>query len=103
MEQSEFADAAMEALESCPSRPEADSLLRKLLAEEGERVAGAVAIAEVLVPMLAERLSEEQGVAVRHAPDARAARRAAAGPPGETPGIADFIDEMLAQDRPRNR
>jgi len=93
MELTEFAEAAEEARQSSPS--EADSLMRTLLAEESERVAEAVAFAEVLVPILAERISLAQSDIAHPA----AGPRARASVPRETPGIADFIDEMLAQDR----
>jgi hypothetical protein len=76
---------------------EAESILQALLAEEEERVAEAIAFAEVLVPMLAERLRPWRRSG------ARAARRAPRQGPPETPveprGIADFIDDMLAQER----
>jgi len=60
-------------------------------------VAEAVAFAEVLVPILARRpagSSSGEGRPCRGA----GARARARGGPAETPTIADFIDDMLAQD-----
>jgi hypothetical protein len=67
--------------------------------EQGEeRVAEAVAYAEILVPMLAERLT---GFSPASPPLAgnRPQRTPRMIAPSESLGIADFIDEMLAQDR----
>ncbi len=75
-------------------------MLREFLAEQGVRVSEAIAFAEVLVPMLSDRLSAAQTFPARQAPGGPGVRRARDGSRGEAPGIADFIDEMLAQDRP---
>jgi hypothetical protein len=95
IEETEFAEAAAKARGSASDELEAESILRGIRAEEEERVAGAIAFAEVLVPMLAKR-----------APDLAPARAAAPAPrraplpaTGESRGIADFIDDMLAQER----
>lgn len=101
IEETEFAEATARARGQFDSESAADSLLRQLMAEEEERVAEAVAFAEVLVPILARRISihppEQQRAA---APEVRARARAA---PGEARGVADFIDDMLAQDRLASR
>jgi hypothetical protein len=97
-EQRELGPAVMEARKTSESDSEADALLRAVTSEDEERVAEAIAFAEVLVPMLSERLN-------LHSPapgaPARSPRpnRPVAGDPGESRGIADFIDEMLAQQR----
>jgi hypothetical protein len=97
IEQTEFADAAAKARGACESESDADSILKALLADEEGRVADAIAFAEVLVPMLAKRLS-----ALVPAPRVSAASiTAREKKPGhdENRGIADFIDDMLAQER----
>ena len=55
--QNDLAAAAARAKEGAESPVEADSLLKRLLAEEEARVAEAIAFAEVLVPMLAKHLA----------------------------------------------
>jgi hypothetical protein len=98
IEQTEFAEAAARAREAAESQEEADSLLKTLLAEESARVAEAIAFAEVLVPMLAKRLAAL-------IPSPRAPTAAPAAPRERKPGrdenrsVADFIDDMLAQER----
>jgi hypothetical protein len=74
-----------------------DARIAAIRDEEKERVAAAVAFAEVLAPLLAERLAA-------YAPASAAAAKPAARPlslkpAGEARGIADFIEEMLVQDR----
>ncbi len=96
----EFAEAAARARSLCPTGPAADSLLRELMAEEEERVAQAVAFAEVLVPMLARRLPLRPSAPHAGPPETRARPRVG---PGEARGVADFIDDMLAQDRLASR
>jgi hypothetical protein len=97
LQETEFVEAAARAKGLFSSGPEADSLLGELMAEEEERVAEAVAFAEVLVPILARRLPVPPPA--KAAPAAAPAPRARArGGPAETPTIADFIDDMLAQD-----
>ena len=66
---------------------------RRLLAEEAERVDLAVALAELLAPMLALRLRGAEPA--RAAAAAPAPRRTRA----EAPGVADLIEEMLARER----
>jgi hypothetical protein len=93
---SEFADAETAARVACGADPDAESSLRAYLVGEGERVAQAVAFAEVLVPELSRRLSARDGAhpaAAAKAQIPRAAHR------GDAPQVADFIEDMLAQER----
>lgn len=98
LEDTEFAAAAAQAREAFGHGPEADARLDALLVAERDRVAAAVAFAEVLAPMLSERLCALAPVRRLAGnvpvPDAPETRRL-----GEARGIADFIEEMLAQDR----
>jgi hypothetical protein len=95
VEETEFAEAAAKARGTAGDAFEADSILKGIRAEEEERVAGAIAFAEVLVPMLERRVP-----ALAPAPAAAPAPRRAPPPAtGESRGIADFIDDMLAQER----
>ena len=92
----EFAQAEAEALASCRGEADAAPSLRAFLDAEAERMAMAVALAEVLVPELAQRLSLQSPPAAarpRQAPAAAGAGR------GGAPALADFIDEMLALER----
>jgi hypothetical protein len=97
LEDTELAVAATQARGASASEPEADARMKALWAEEKERVAEAVAFAEILAPMLSERLSAV--APVRRPARAPAPERLEAGAPGEAHGIADYIDQMLAQDR----
>ncbi len=97
LEESELAEATAQARRFAGSAFEAESILQRLLAEEKERVADAIAFAEIIVPLLAERLGAlAPRPAVRELPAARPSRREA---PVEPRGIADFIDDMLTQER----
>jgi hypothetical protein len=53
----EFPGAEAEALAACRGEPDAGPALRSFLAGEAERMAMAVALAEVLVPELSQRLA----------------------------------------------
>jgi hypothetical protein len=97
MEENEFAEAAARARGAAASESEGDSLLKTLLAEEEARVAEAIAFAEVLVPMLAKRLSFLVPTA-RAATSPFPARERKPGHDADR-GIADFIDDMLTQER----
>ncbi len=97
MEFTDLKEAVDAAKASSPDRDEAEALLRRLLDEEGERVSEAIAFAEVLIPMLGERPAASQGRGPIQAAAARPHRHAGAEPASR--GIADFIDDMLAQDR----
>jgi len=75
---------------------EAEARIASVMAAESERVAEALTLAEILAPMLVERLGSNPPVKrANEAPAEPRARRAA----DEDRGIADFIEEMLAQDR----
>lgn len=97
MEDTEFAEAAAKARVAAESEAEGDSLLKTLVAEEEARVAEAIAFAEVLVPLLAKRLSALVP-APRAAPVPFPAREKIPGHNADR-GIADFIEDMLAQER----
>jgi len=96
IEDTEFAEAAAKARRASGSEFEADSVLNALLADERERVAEAVAFAEVLVPMRSRSLP---GLAPSAAAPPAAPRRARMPAHDASRGIADFIDDMLAQER----
>jgi len=97
LEETELAEATEQARRFAASEFEAETILQRLLAEEKERVADAIAFAEIIVPMLAERLGSLAPLpAAREAPAPRRARLEA---PVEARGIADFIDDMLTQER----
>jgi hypothetical protein len=98
IEQTEFAEAEARARRAADSEEEADSLVKTLLAEEGARVSEAIAFAEVLVPMLAKRLASLVPVP-RLQSSAPAMTRERKPGHDENRGIADFIDDMLAQER----
>jgi hypothetical protein len=97
IQETEFAEAAAKARGAAASEAEGDSMLKSLLAEEETRVAEAIAFAEVLVPILAKRLTA-LAPAPRPSPVPFPAR---AKKPGhdEDRGIADFIEDMLSQER----
>jgi hypothetical protein len=97
IEETELAAAAARARGNSSSDSDADSLLTTLLREEEERVLEAIAFAEVLAPMLVRGISGLAPARPRAvaAPSPRTPRPG----DGETREIADFIDEMLAQDR----
>jgi hypothetical protein len=97
IEENEFAEATARALGASGSGPEGESILRTVLTEERERVSQAIAFAEVLVPMLAKRLAGLPGHAAALAEPAP--RRGKARVFDADRGIADFIDDMLAQER----
>ena len=101
LEETELAEVTAQARRFAGSAFEAESILQKLLAEEKERVADAIAFAEIIVPMLAERLGSLAPLpAARDAPVPRKALRET---PVEPRGIADFIDDMLTQERRAQR
>lgn len=95
----ELEPAVAEARKDSESEAEAEAVLRAVTSDDEERVAEAIAFAEVLVPMLSERLSLQApapGIPKRGPRQGRAAP----GDQDQAHGIADFIDEMLAQQRP---
>jgi hypothetical protein len=90
------------------SEAEIATRLETILAAEEDRVANAIILADVLAPILAEQLGsrmESLATAAAHTPPT--AKAGAALPPSkrnDTPlppaGIADFIDQMIALERP---
>jgi hypothetical protein len=95
----ELEPAVAEARKDSESEAEAEAVLRAVTSDDEERVAEAIAFAEVLVPMLSERLSLQApapGIPKRGPRQGRAVP----GDQDQAHGIADFIDEMLAQQRP---
>lgn len=79
-----------------------------IMVEERERVANAAVLAELLAPMLGARAPAASFASAPHAAEASveapavAPSAVAAAPAPERPrpaDIADFIDEMLAQER----
>ena len=119
LETGKLADAIAKLHESSTSIADLDQRLEALFAKETERVDTAHALAELLLPMLTA--ADESGVSRRsRAPtpgfEFSAARETSvpsqAGadgiPPAPStgpmlPGIADFIDEMLVQERAPRR
>jgi hypothetical protein len=86
--------------------PFTDAELQELLAVEADRIATAEALAELLRPLLLERLPQRTIATAGTVPAAR--RNQAAGSVGSRgdsqKGIADFIDEMLTgEPRPKAR
>ncbi|HEY5228143.1 MAG TPA: hypothetical protein VIJ19_06355 [Opitutaceae bacterium] len=96
LEEGDFAAAAARARVGAGSEFEAESILQALLTDEKERVCDAIAFAEILVPMLAERLAGKAGPvrAAAHVP-----KKVRAESPAAARDIADFIDDMLRQDK----
>jgi hypothetical protein len=94
LQDTELAEAEAEAIKV--GGPEADSRMKVFFAEEEERVADAIAFTELLLPELAERIAalKPEFVAAPSRPRAAGPRIAEADH-----GIADFIDEMLEQER----
>jgi hypothetical protein len=96
VEETEFAEATTRARQGSESEFESESILHAVITEEKERVCDAIAFAEILVPMLAERLGAKLG-------PVRAAAHVAKKLPvraSEAPrDIADFIDDMIRQDK----
>jgi len=100
VEETELTAAAAETVGD--SNPlEAGDRLQAFYSEEKERVAEAIAFVEVLVPTLSLQLSSAARLPAAPAPAAPSAPRRPA--PEKEHGIADFIDEMLAQDRAASR
>jgi hypothetical protein len=97
IEETELAAALARVREAAEAGTDAEARIAAIRSEEGERVAAAVAFAEILAPMLAERLGALTP-ALRLAPPTASQTRAPK-PTDEDRGIADFIEEMLVQDR----
>jgi hypothetical protein len=101
VEETDLADALAEVRQAHEPEPEVEARLALLRSEADRRVADAVAYAEVLVPMLAERLKAL--VPLAGSPTIAPPRKPRVEAPGDSRGIADFIDEMLVQDRAHSR
>lgn len=98
----------MSLLSALRPNAEAETRVQAIFAAEEKRVADAQALAEVLAPLVAELLraaplsipapaSAPAATPVSPAPtDSRPTRATA-------PSIADFIDDMIAQERPPSR
>ena len=77
--------------------------LNAIFATEAERVANAAVVAEILVPMITEQL---RPLLMRSAAASSAIPAPVVAPPVPKPpqprpaSIADFIDDMIAQERP---
>jgi hypothetical protein len=78
-----------------PSEYEADAMLKAVEEAEAARLADAEALCGYLAPVLIRRL----GSAAAPAPLPAAPRRVPGAQPGGEKGIADFIDDMLEQQR----
>jgi hypothetical protein len=80
--------------------------LNALFATEAERVANAAVLAEILVPMIAEQLRPltASSAAANEIPAPSVVAPAPSKPVQPRPAsIADFIDDMIAQERPLDR
>jgi hypothetical protein len=90
---------ARAALVSADPTADIEARFASLLVTEAERVANASVLAELLVPRLAELLAVGgRSSAMAIASDSLLP--VSPKPRGAPANIADFIDEMLAQDRP---
>jgi hypothetical protein len=101
LEEGELARARA-ALRAVHSETEFDAQFTSLLAAEAERVANAAVLAELLAPRLAELLASN-GAATPSSASAISRDSplpVSPKPRGASANIADFIDEMLAQERP---
>jgi hypothetical protein len=79
--------------------------LNHLFATEAERVANAAVLAELLLPQISARLNAvTTPTAASKTPTAAVGVPARAEKPAQRSGsIADFIDDMIAQDKPTDR
>ena len=80
------------------AEPENEERLQTMRAVEEDRVVNATALAELLVPLLAERFGLRPVAPEAPRPAPRPAKGMA---PAAVPSVADFIDDMLAQERAR--
>ena len=76
-----------------------DQRVDAIFAVERERVANAAVLAELLAPLLAERLPVAAQSAAPKTPAGGPVARVTRPLPVAPAGIADFIDEMIAQER----
>lgn len=76
-----------------------DQRIEAIFAVERERVANAAVLAELLAPILAARLPLAAPPVAPESLDSRPVARVTRPLPIAPAGIADFIDEMIAQER----
>lgn len=92
-------EALLSALRTTPETAAAfDQRVAVIFAVERDRVANAVVLAQLLAPLLAERLPLAAHSAAPEAPVTRSVTHVARPLPVSPAGIADFIDEMIAQE-----
>jgi hypothetical protein len=91
----DFAGALAVAREGAATEQEADAQCHAMVAAEEERVADAVAMVELLAPMLRDRLPPRTATL---ASPGRSRIPGGLVPIGE-PSVADFIEQMLEQER----
>lgn len=96
VEEGDFAAAVTALRERSGPGPENEERLQAVLAVEENRVVDATALAELLIPLLAERFRLQPVAIAAAAASPRPAKRPA---PAAAPSVADFIDDMLAQER----
>ncbi len=96
VQDTDFARALVLAKETAPGGLETDAQWQAMLAGEEDRVADAVALAELLAPMLRDRLP---AMAAPPAATVLPSRLPSARPRDLAPSVADFIEEMLTQER----
>lgn len=106
LQSTELSRAVRALRQSLTGDADGEAQLRALFAREEERVANASVLAEILLPMLRESATASAPRALATAPSLAAAppsadRRRSSRPPAAAtaPGIADFIDEMIQQER----
>lgn len=97
-------------LSMLPTTADAEARVQAIFAAEEKRVADAHALAEVLAPLIADllRATPRATASAASAPEPPVVPDAPAPndprPPRATaPSIADFIDDMIAQERPPSR
>jgi hypothetical protein len=96
LEEGDFATALAAIRVDAGPGPETEERVQTVLAAEEDRVADAGALAELLLPLLAQHL---RNAPIAEAPPAARARPVKTSAPHEAPSVADFIDDMLAQER----
>lgn len=95
-------------LAALPATADAESRVQAIFAAEEKRVADAQALAEVLAPLVADLLRATPLLSSSSAPLQSVAPDALVTPDprpvrATAPSIADFIDDMIAQERPPSR
>lgn len=112
MQETGFAAALRAATPAGGSDAGSDGRLHALLAAEDERASNAAVLAELLTPLLAERLAtmfarlpaeSSAGLSADSLPAARGAAPPRRSPTDPAPTIADLIEGMLVQERAASR